>query len=238
MTQHRFDPAFTNPTELDEFIAGNEAIAVDANEVVAEFEFERFQGFLDEVFTAGMMDNHVFFFRLQVTDVFDCDQAQAATQACAQVAALFSVGCGALVMGAFIFGRTAGNEGPGTIECGGEALATDRFDEVVDGSRFERGQCMLIEGGAKDDGRARIEYSKLACGFQAVEAGHRNVQQHHVRRMGIAGVECGVTVTSLGDQLHVHMIGEERAQALTGHRFVVCDKDFHVIVRPDPMKGC
>ena len=76
VAQDRFDAAVAGAAQLDELFAGDETVAVDADEAVAEFVFERLERFLDQVLTAGVVHHHVFLFRMQVADVFDGDQAQ------------------------------------------------------------------------------------------------------------------------------------------------------------------
>ena len=94
---------------------------------------------------------------------------------------------------------------------------------------------MFVVGGAEHHRRARVEGGEVAGGFQAVDAGHRDIQQHHVGGMQRTGVERGGTVAGFRHQLHVGMLGEQCAKTLARQRFVIGDEDFHVIVRPGPM---
>ncbi len=60
---------------------------MDADEAAGELFFQRLQRFLDQVLAARVVHHHVLLFGLQVVDVVQRNQPQAAAQACAQYAA-------------------------------------------------------------------------------------------------------------------------------------------------------
>src|SRR3546814_14680077 len=58
-----------------------------SHEAFAELLFQRLERFLDQVLAAGVVHHHVLLLGLQVVDVLDRDQAQAAAQARALIQA-------------------------------------------------------------------------------------------------------------------------------------------------------
>jgi len=53
----------------------------------------------------------------------------------------------------------------------------------------------------------------------------------------VAGGQGAFAIAGLPDQFQAGLLGEERAEALAGHGFVVGDEDFHVIVWPGIAMG-
>ena len=97
MPQHRFDAPIRRAAQFHQLFARHQTIAVDAHEAFGEFMLQRFKRFLNEVFATCVVHDNVFLFGLQIADVFDGDQAQAAAQAGAEMAAALAVdgdGCG------------------------------------------------------------------------------------------------------------------------------------------------
>src|SRR5690606_24783216 len=88
VAQDRVHAAVGLAPHFDQFVAGDQAVAVDTQEAFAELLLQRLERFLDQVLAAGVVHDHVLFLGLQVVDVLDRDQAQAAAQARAQVGAL------------------------------------------------------------------------------------------------------------------------------------------------------
>ena len=86
---------------------------------------------------------------------------------------------------------------------------------------------MRVVGGAEHHGGARLEGRQVARGFQAVDAGHRDVQQHEVRMVLRAGMQGFAPVAGFGDQFDAGLFGEQVAQAFPGERFVVGNQDSH-----------
>src|SRR5690606_39359366 len=118
--------------------AGDQAVAVDPYEALAEFILQRFQRLLDQVFAVCMVDDDVLFLGLQVVHVVQRDQPQAAAQARAQVA---TRGRG-VRRAAF----TTGGEGAHAFQRRGQALGADRLDQVVDRLGLEGGQRVGVVG--------------------------------------------------------------------------------------------
>ena len=69
MTQHGLGVAIADAAQLDDLIAGNQAISVDAHEAVAELGLQRLQRFLNQVLAARVVHDHVFLVSLQVMDI-------------------------------------------------------------------------------------------------------------------------------------------------------------------------
>src|SRR3546814_1242504 len=91
VAQDRVDVAVGLAAQFDQLVARDQAVAVDAHEAFAELLFQRLERFLDQVLAAGVVHHHVLLLGLQVVDVLDRDQAQAAAQARAQVGALLAL---------------------------------------------------------------------------------------------------------------------------------------------------
>jgi hypothetical protein len=53
----------------------------------------------------------------------------------------------------------------------------------------------------------------------------------------VAGGQRTVAIAGFRDQVQAGLLGEERAEALACHGFVVGDEDFHVIVWPGIAMG-
>ena len=68
-------------------VARDQAVAVDAHEVVVEFGFQRLERFLDQDLALGVVHDDVLVFGQQVEHVADRHELQVAAHARAQVAA-------------------------------------------------------------------------------------------------------------------------------------------------------
>ena len=86
---------------------------------------------------------------------------------------------------------------------------------------------MCVVRGAEHHRRARLERGQVARGLEAVDARHRDVQQHHVRMVFGAGVQGGMAIAGLGHHLYPGFRGKQRAQAFARQRLVICDHHPH-----------
>ena len=151
----------------------------------------------------------------------DRNQAETAAQARAQVRARL------LVRRRRRMRLAPGDEGARTLQCRRKALGADRLHQVVDGGRLEGGQRVLVVGRAEHHRRPGIEGRQVAGGFQAIHAGHGDVEQHHVGTVLRTGLQRIQAVLGLGDHLDAGMFGEQRTQAFARKGFVVGDDHFH-----------
>ncbi|GEL71047.1 hypothetical protein MVI01_28310 [Myxococcus virescens] len=78
-------------------------------------------------------------------------------------------------------------------------------------------------GGAEDD--ARAAFRQQGQGIQAAEAGHVDVQQHHVHAARAHGGQDAIRVRGLAADLRVRERREQPRQALSGEQFVIGDED-------------
>ena len=102
----------------------------------------------------------------------------------------------------------------------------DVLEQVAGGAGAQRGEELVVVAEARqhDDPRARA----LAQALQradAVEPRHHEVEQDHVGVGARGGVDRGLAVAGLGDDLDVVLEVEERAQALAHDRVVVGEQD-------------
>ena len=185
---------------------------MDAHEAIAELFLQRLQWFLDQVLAAGMVHDHVFFLGLQVVHLLDRDHPQAAAQASTQLGA----------PGAFLL-RARSMIGAYALQCGRQPLRSHRLDQVVQRGSLERGQGVLVIGGAEHHRRRRNQSGQPPRGLQPVQAGHGDIQQHGMRMQRCAGIEHLLAIASLGHHLHPGLVGKQHSQALARQRLVIGD---------------
>ena len=113
------------------------------------------------------------------------------------------------------------------FERGSQAFGPDRLDEVIDRGRFEGRQRVCVVGGAEHHRGAWFEGGQMPRGFQPVDAGHRDIQQHEVRMVLRAGMQGFAPVAGFGDQFDAGLFGEQVAQAFPRERFVVGNQHSH-----------
>src|SRR5688572_7909269 len=71
VAQDRVDVAVGFAAQLEQLVARDQAVAVDAHEAFAELLFQRLERLLDQVLAARVVHDHVLFLGLQVVDVLD-----------------------------------------------------------------------------------------------------------------------------------------------------------------------
>lgn len=87
---------------------------------------------------------------------------------------------------------------------------------------------MLVVGGAEHHRRLRLVLAQQTRGFQAVDAGHGDVQQHQIRMQVVALLQHLLAVFGLADHLDVRMFTQQHAQALARQRLVIGDQHPHL----------
>lgn len=87
---------------------------------------------------------------------------------------------------------------------------------------------MLVVGGAEHHRRRLRALAQQARGFQAVDPGHGDVQQHQVRLLLLAQLQDLLAVLGLAHHLHVQMLAQQQAQALARQWLVIGDQDPHL----------
>ena len=101
----------------------------------------------------------------------------------------------------------------------------DVLEQVAGGARAQRREELVVvaEAGQHDHPRAGAPQALERA--DAVEPRHHEVEQDHVRVGARGGVDGGLAVAGLGDDLDVVLEVEERAQALAHDRVVVGEQD-------------
>ena len=193
---------------------------MDAHEALAVLGLELLEAVLDQVLAVHVVDHDVLLLGLQVAHVLDGDAPQAAAQARAQVAAR-------AVAGGARPRRGRRHQLARLGQRGLEALAPDRLEHVVGGGGVEGAQRVLVVGGAEDDGGRGLERADRARRAQAVEAGHRDVEQHHVGAQPADHLDGLVAVRRRADALDAVELGQQRGQALARQRLVIGNEHLH-----------
>ena len=221
MAQHRLRVAIRRAPQFEDFVARDQAVAVDAHEAVRELDLQRLQRFLDQVLAARMVHDDVLLLGLQVAHVVDGDQSQGPADPCAQVRAGAGIGaCPGLA-------ATTGNEGPHPLQRGGQALGAHRLHQVIDRLGIEGGQGVRIVRRAEHHRGAGLAGRHVARGFESIDARHGDVQQDQVGSPFQAGMHRLAPIHGLSHDLHAGLGREQRAQPLARQRLVVGDQHPH-----------
>src|SRR5690606_15294904 len=209
--------------QLHQLVGGNQTVAVDAQEHVAELLFQRLQRFLDQVLAARVVDDGVLLLGLQVVDLFQRDQPQVAAHARAQVAAPLVL---ALDLATQLHHVVAAQL-RGALQRLLQSLLADRLDQVVDGARLEGGKGVFVVGGAEDHRRRGVQRGQVASRFKTVDHRHGDVEEHGVGAGFVGQFDRFAAVAGLADDLDASGVAQQVTQALAGQRLVVGDQHFH-----------
>jgi hypothetical protein len=97
-----------------------------------------------------------------------------------------------------------------------------RLEHVVERVHLEGFNRMLVMCRHEHDWRHSIRTDR-ADDVESVEFRHLYVEEHKVGAERSDAIDCGLTVATLGDDLDVAAIFEERSQVPPGDRFIVDD---------------
>jgi hypothetical protein len=103
-----------------------------------------------------------------------------------------------------------------------EALAAERFEQVIQCVDLKGTDGILIVCGDKDDGRGRLQRLDDA---ETIQTWHLNIQQHQIGGQGLDHLQRLYAVPGLTDDFCGLDLGQQAAQPLPRWRFVVHDKD-------------
>src|SRR6478735_720509 len=142
------DAAVVASDEAGHAVACDQAVAVDAHEVVAELVFEALERVLDENLPLGVVDYDIFVLCLQVEDVLHRHEYEIAAHACADMTAL-AVRAERAGDPVDLVRAEPARAREGLIQ----PLAPHRLEHVVDGVRLERLQRVFVVSAAEHHGR-------------------------------------------------------------------------------------
>jgi hypothetical protein len=110
-----------------------------------------------------------------------------------------------------------------------QMLGTHGLDQVTHGADLKGVQRKLIVGRAKHHSRRRVALAQTSSDLQAIEAGHADVEQHHIRLEAVDQAECFFTIAGAGFHYSIALeVTDHPAQALAGEGFVINDQDIHI----------
>ena len=110
-----------------------------------------------------------------------------------------------------------------------QALRAHRFDQIAHCTDLEGFQSELIMRRAKDHRWRRFALAQFGSHLQAVEAGHADIQQDHIRLEAINQGQGFLAIAGGGLQDPVTLeLTDHAAQALAGKGFVIDDQDIHI----------
>lgn len=125
-------------------------------------------------------------------------------------------------------GDAPGQEGGHFFQGCGQAFRAHRFHQVIQRGGVERRQRMLVVGRAEHYRRRRLALAQQPRGFQAVDAGHGDIQQHQVRVQLFALLQHLLAVFGLANHLDLQMLAQQHAQALARQWLVIGDQHPHL----------
>ena len=211
---------------LDAF-AGDQRVAMDAHEALAELVLQRLQRLVQQHFATFVAQGHVLVVGDEEDHLLQRNQLDTLAGARADMAARASAVAG---HGWARQRRELHAIGPlGLLQRGSQGLRPYRFDQVADGTDVERLQGELVMRGAEDHRRRRLALAQLGRHLQAIEAGHADVQQDHVRPQAVDQRQRFFAVAGRGLEDTITLEFADHAdQALAGKGFVIDDQHIHI----------
>jgi hypothetical protein len=105
-----------------------------------------------------------------------------------------------------------------------QTVAVDRFQQVIERMDLECPHRVLIVRGHEDDARL-VSLAEGGHHFEAVEAGHLDVEQHHIRHVFPDCFYRFLPVGAGGYHLGVRFRLKQPHEALAAHRLVIGHND-------------
>ncbi len=210
------------PLEPLEVLHGDQRVAVDPDEAVAELLLELPQGVVDEKLAARVSHRDVLLIGLEVAHLLDRHQLDPAPRAGADVGAGLALALLLRERGELCAVR-ARRAGERVLEIPG----SHRLQQIADRLHVERLDRVLLERGAEDHRRRGLELRQVSGGLQAVHAGHANVHQHDVRHVLLGEADRLHAVGGLPGEIVAVQTLDEPSQAIARQLFVVDDQDLH-----------
>ena len=199
---------------------------MNAHETLAEFVFQGLQGFVQQHLAAFMAQGHVLVVGDKEDHMFQRDQLNAFARARTDMAARAA---------GVIQGRTGQRRqlhaiGPlGLLQRRRQAFRAHRFNQIAHRADLKGFQGKLVMGGAEDHRRRRLALAQLGRHLQAIEAGHADIQQHHVGFQAVDQRQRLFTIAGTGLQYTTtFQLPDHAAKPFTGQGFVINDQDIHI----------
>ena len=127
---------------------------------------------------------------------------------------------------------------PGARQCFLEPRLVERLEQEVEGVNFECFQCMVVVRRHEHDRRGFASVPQRSFGIaalqglddvEAVDIGHLHVEEDQVGILIVDGAQRFGAVRTLGNDLDVVVLSEERPHALARELFVVDDRDANLV---------
>ena len=110
-----------------------------------------------------------------------------------------------------------------------QAFRAHRFNQVTHRADLKGFQGKLVMGSAEDHRRRRLALAQLGRHLQAIEAGHADIQQDHVRPQAVDQRQRFFAVAGRGLEDTITLEFADHAdQALAGKGFVIDDQHIHI----------
>ena len=100
---------------------------------------------------------------------------------------------------------------------------------IACGAKLQGAGChlrLVMHGQHKNGGRI-VQCANPRDGLKTVNPGHGDIQQHHIRMMFGAGIQCRLAVMRHRHHGHAGLLGQQCTQAITRQRLIVCDQHPH-----------
>ena len=201
---------------------GDQGVAVDAQEALAELLLQIHQRILDQVFLARRARHDVLRIGDEIHDVGHRHQADVAAHVHADVGARRRLLARLVHFLELLHGELAR-----LGERVRQPVLADRLQQIIHGVDLERVERVLVVGGGEDHARRVLHAHQVHGRLEAVHARHADVHQQHV------GVELGGhfhrlgAVGGLADDGIAADVGDQLAQPLARQFLVIHDQDSH-----------
>ena len=196
-----------------------------AHKALAELVLQRLQRLVEQHLARFVAQGDVFMVGDEIDDLRQRDQldalAGAGTDMAARAATLIAGGPGQRrQLRAVGFFRAAQGVA--------QRLGLDGFVDMAQGALLEGLAAVFVVTGAEHHRRRCLALAQFGGHLQAIEAGHTDVQQHHI---GLEALDqCQGLLAVGGAGLHhgvALQLAEQPAQAFAGLGFVINDQDIH-----------
>lgn len=210
--------------------AGDQRVAVDAHEALAELVFQRLQRLVQQHLALRMAQGHVLVVGNEEDHLFQRDQLDPLAGPCTDVAARTAAAGG---RGLGQRGQLHAVRSRGFLQRLGQVFAAHRLDQVAHGADLEGFQGEFVMGRAEDHSRRRFPLAESGRDLEAVQTGHADIQQDDI---GLEAVDqrqrfFAIAGRGLEDAIAVQL-PYQSGQALSRQRFVIDNQDIHKLRLP------